>query len=100
MDSRLLGIWESAPNDAAIRKYGTTRLHFFESGHLTYTVCSDSADQVMQLTYAADGDTITTQQPSALREERTKYWIDEDGQLDVPVSKLRKNSIPPIPVHR
>ena len=83
MDSRLLGIWESTPNDAATGQYGRTRLHFFESGHLTYTVCSDSADQVIRLTYAADGDTITTQQPSAPREELTKYWIDEDGQLSL-----------------
>ena len=82
MDSRLLGIWESDPDDPPkMGHYGRTRMHFFESGDLTYTSCSDDLEQVVRLTYAADGNTITTQQPSSPREEQTKYSIEEDGRL-------------------
>jgi|HubBroStandDraft_6_1064221.scaffolds.fasta_scaffold264932_1 hypothetical protein len=95
MDSRLLGIWESDPADSpTMGHYGQTRLHFFESGALTYTIRSENLDQVIRLTYDADGDTITTQQPSSPREERTKYAIDEDGRLslnhDGVVSRYRR----------
>jgi hypothetical protein len=47
-DARLFGMWESDPRDAsAIGQYGRVRLHFFESGDLTYTICSDAVDQVI-----------------------------------------------------
>jgi hypothetical protein len=82
MDARLLGLWESDPGDAAaVERYGRVRLHFFESGDLTYTIWSDTVDQVIRLTYAVDGNTITTQQASSPREERTKYAIERDGRL-------------------
>jgi hypothetical protein len=82
MDARLLGMWESDPSDAtATEQYGRVRLHFFESGDLTYTICSDAVDQVIRLTYSVDGNTITTQQASSPREEQTKYAIEADGRL-------------------
>ena len=82
MDARLLGMWESDPTDVtAIEQYGRVRLQFFESGDLTYTICSDTVDQVIRLTYSVDGDTITTQQASSPREEQTKYAIERDGRL-------------------
>jgi hypothetical protein len=95
MDSRLLGIWESDPDDSpTIGTYGRTRLQFFESGDLTYTICSDNLDQVVRLTYAADGTTITTQQHSSPREEVTKYSLEDDGRLflthDGVVSRYRR----------
>lgn len=81
-DARLLGMWESDPIDAAtIEQYGRVCLDFFESGDLTYTICSEAVDQVIRLTYSVDGDTIITQQASAPREEQTKYAIDGHGRL-------------------
>ncbi len=81
-DARLFGMWESDPSDTtAIEQYGRVRLHFFESGDLTYTICSDTIDQVIRLTYSADGDTITTQQASSPGEDQTKYAIEEYGRL-------------------
>ena len=81
-DARLLGLWETDPGDAkAVEEYGRTRLHFFESGDLTYTICSGGVDQVIRLTYSVEGNTITTQQPSAPREEKTQYAIEGDGRL-------------------
>jgi hypothetical protein len=81
-DARLLGLWETDPGDAtAIEQYGRVRLHFFESGDLTYTICSDAVDQVIRLTYSIEGNTITTQQRSAPREEKTPYAIEGDGRL-------------------
>jgi hypothetical protein len=95
MDSRLLGIWESYPDDSpTIGTYGRTGLHFFESGDLTYTICSDNLDQVVRLAYAADGTTITTQQHSSPREEVTKYSFEDDDRLslthDGVVSRYRR----------
>lgn len=82
MDARLLGIWESDPCDVSpIQQYGQVRLHFFATGDLTYTICGDNVDQIINLTYIVDGNTITTQQPSSPREEQTKYVIEADGRL-------------------
>src|SRR5215472_14424191 len=44
--ARLLGLWETDPGDAkAVEEYGRALLHFFESGDLTYTICSCAVDQ-------------------------------------------------------
>ena len=81
-DARLLGLWETDPKGTkAVEEYGRARLHFFESGDLTYTICAGAVDQVMRLTYSVEGNTITTQQPSAPREEKTQYTIEGDGRL-------------------
>ena len=81
-DARLLGMWESDPGDAAtIEQYGHVRLHFFESGELTYTICSQTVEQVARLTFSVHGNVITTQQPSSPREEQTQYAIADDGSL-------------------
>jgi len=75
-------LWETDSSDAAtVEQYGNVRMHFFESGNLTYTICSDTVDQVIRLTYTIEGNTITTQQPSAPREEKTQYTIEADGRL-------------------
>jgi len=94
-DPRLLGLWETDSADATtVEQYGRVRLHFFESGDLTYTICSDAVDQVMRLTYLVEGNTITTQQPSAPRQEKTQYAIEPDGRLalthDGIVSRYRR----------
>ena len=83
-DTRLLGLWETDPGDAkAEQEYGRARLHFFESGDLTHTICSGAVDQVMRLKYSVQGSTITTQQSSAPREEKTQYAIEADGRLSL-----------------
>ena len=81
-DARLFGLWETDSSDrATVEQYGRARLHFFESGDLTYTICSGAVDQVMRLTYSVEDNTITTQQASAPREEKTQYAIEGDGRL-------------------
>jgi hypothetical protein len=83
-DARLLGLWETDASDTTtVEQYGRARLHFFESGDLTYTICSDAVDQVIRLTYSIEGNTITTQQPSAPREEKTEYALEADGRLSL-----------------
>ncbi len=81
-DARLIGLWETDPGDpATAQQYGRVRMHFLETGALTYTICSETVDQVILLTYCVDGNTITTQQPSSPKEERTQYAIERDGRL-------------------
>ena len=77
MDFRLLGTWKSGLNDD--EQLGWFRLHFFESGDLTCTICAVyQPDEVIRLTYSADGNTITTQQASPQREDQIKYEIEGD----------------------
>jgi hypothetical protein len=80
MDFRLLGTWKSGFNDD--EQLGWFRLHFFESGDLTCAICVvNQPDEVIRLTYSADGDTITTQQASPPREDQIKCEIERDGRL-------------------
>jgi hypothetical protein len=80
MDFRLLGTWKSGFNDD--EQLGWFRLHFFESGDLTCTICVvNQPDEVIRLTYSADGNTITTRQASPQREDQIKYEIEGDERL-------------------
>jgi hypothetical protein len=45
--------------------------------------CNDAIDQVIRLTYSIEGSTITTQQPSTPREEKTHYAIEAGGRLSL-----------------
>lgn len=78
----LLGIWMVDRSDArAIRDLGDVILEFGEDGQLTYIVRGQAADQVSYLRYKVEGDTVITDQPSAPKVERTKFWISEDAVL-------------------
>ena len=80
MDFRLLGTWKSGFND--VEQLSWFRLHFFESGNLTCTICVvNQPDEVIRLTYSADGNTITTQQASPQRADQMEYEIERDGRL-------------------
>jgi hypothetical protein len=57
-------------------------LEFSEDGSLTYTIHSDASDQSIFLRFRIEGDVIIIiDQPSAPREESTKYEIAPDGRL-------------------
>ena len=58
---------------------GDVILEFGEDGQLTYIVRGQAADQVSYLRYKVEGDTVITDQPSAPKVERTKFWISEDA---------------------
>jgi len=78
----LLGRWVVDESDAqAGADFGDVILEFNEDGQLIYIVRGESRDQVMDLRYKIDGDTLVTDQPSAPKTERTKFSISQDGVL-------------------
>ena len=58
-------------------EYGTTRLHFFADGDLLFSVISATEEEVFRLTYVTVGGEIISDQPSAPRQERTRYTIED-----------------------
>ena len=79
---QLVGKWRSDPENLdAIREYGDVSLDFLPNGGLTYTVHGEETRQIMLLTYRVEGDVLITDQPSAPKEERTRFEITSSGKL-------------------
>lgn len=79
----LLGTWIRDPEDAeSVRKFGNVKLHFTADGQLIYTILDEHKDQKIFLTYRVENNVLITDQPSAPREERTKFQITEEGKLE------------------
>jgi hypothetical protein len=71
--SDLVGHWHN--DEEAVE------MEFLSNGLLVYAVELPDRWQIIQLTYRVDGDTLITDQPSAPREERTRYRVTSDGSL-------------------
>jgi hypothetical protein len=56
-------------------------MDFAPDGKLTYTIRQSGSRQIMNLTYEVQGSEIVSNQPSAPAENRTRYMIDDQGQL-------------------
>jgi len=81
-DPRLLGTWKAAADDIdGTQEYGDATMRFTDDGFLVYIVRAGSVDQEILLRYRTEGSFLITDQPSAPREERTRYEITKDGQL-------------------
>ncbi len=79
---KLLGEWNVDPSDkGAIAELGDVTMVFGDGGELTYTIHTPTKRQIMLMRYRVDGDVIMSQQPSAPREERTRFSIADDGIL-------------------
>jgi hypothetical protein len=80
--SKLLGRWQVDQNDrAALARYGNVQLEFRSDGMLIYTIVGAAKDEVALLRFRIEEAVIVTDQPSAPREERTRFRIDADGRL-------------------
>ena len=56
-------------------------MEFAADGKLTYTIKQSDRRQIMNLMYEVRGAEIVSNQPSAPAENRTRYAIDDEGQL-------------------
>lgn len=65
----LLGEWRQIDPDPHPASISIT---FETGGHLRYAIETTTVQQIL-LTWRVDGDTIVTDQPSAPREERTRF---------------------------
>ena len=78
----LVGKWVSDPRDIeSIQNYGLASLDFSEKGILVYTIFADGKRESIFLTYSIEGDVLVTDQPSAPKQERTKFSVDPGGKL-------------------
>lgn len=78
----LVGRWVVDPDDDAARaRFGDVVMEFDDGGALTYVIRGDAKDQVMMLRYRVEGDELITNQPSAPREDRTRFGFSPDGRL-------------------
>jgi hypothetical protein len=75
----VLGCWELVrSSDQAMEP---SEADFRADGRLLYSVLSGERWQIMKLTYRVEGDVLITNQQSAPREERTRFYFESDGTL-------------------
>jgi len=75
----LVGVWQLVRSDSLAHE--DAELEIRDDGRMTYSIRAGATWQVMKLTYRVDGDTLVSNQPSAPREERTRFVIERDGTL-------------------
>lgn len=75
----LVGCWQLVNPDA--KPFEPAEAEFLEDGRLNYAVLSGARWQIMKLRYRIDGDVVVTNQPSAPREERSRFTLEADGSL-------------------
>jgi hypothetical protein len=62
----LVGLWLGDNIEIDIRPDGT----------MDYVIIAPGKRQIMKLTYRIEGNEIVSNQPSAPKEERTKFWFE------------------------
>jgi hypothetical protein len=83
-EAKLVGSWRTDPNDTwSLSEYGDVSLRFEKKGKLVYTVHMGEKEQVIHLTYRADGPWLVTNQPSCPQEERSEFYFTPEGSLAV-----------------
>ncbi len=78
---KLIGCWHLVRRDGEIDAGDAVEMEFFPNGQLTYAIAEGKKWQLSLLTYKVAGDVLVTNQPSAPREERTKFAFESDGKL-------------------
>ena len=83
----LVGCWHLLRS--AEEPFEPAEADFREDGRLYYSVLSGERWQIMKLTYRVEGDFIVTDQPSAPRQERTRFSVESDGTLHLELGEKR-----------
>ena len=81
VDTRLLGTWRLVKSEGSIETGNGVTLTFTRDGKLVYVIHQDHSDQIMNLVFSVDGDSLVTNQPSSPRPESTNFSFDDEGQL-------------------
>jgi hypothetical protein len=75
----LIGIWILDPTDLGARgELGDVVLELREDGRLIYMICSSSSDQIIDLRYTVDGNSIITDQSTCPKVEHTEYLLSSE----------------------
>jgi hypothetical protein len=74
---KIIGTWRIDSKDSvSFNEYGDSSMRFKETGELDYISHGQDKDQIAKLTFSIDDKTITTNQPSQPREEKTPYSVN------------------------
>ena len=80
----LIGLWRIDPDDRdALAIYGNVTMKFDRENRLRYMIHKPGKAEVIFLTYRIEGCWLVTDQPSSPREERTAFYIDGEGNLEL-----------------
>ena len=89
MDTGLVGVWNSDLNDETTKNsIGNVTVTFTRDGALIYDIHEDNKLQRMNMVYRVSGDTIISDQPSHLQEQRTKYKLENHDKLILEVDGI------------
>jgi hypothetical protein len=80
MPERIVGVWNQINED---RSTNVSEVEFRSDGKMAYFILEDGKWQIFLLTYYLEGNVIVSNQPSAPREERTEFLIDDAGILSL-----------------
>jgi hypothetical protein len=78
-NKRLVGCWQ--PIEPSGDEGNAVEIRFLDDGQLRYGLFENNKWQIMKLTYRIESGILVTDQPSAPREERTRFAFDDDGAL-------------------
>jgi hypothetical protein len=80
----LVGKWVSDPEDVgSVLDYDQVSLDFSPNGTLVYAIRTGGKREYIFLTWRIEGDVLVTDQPSAPKQERTRFNVDPDGKLSL-----------------
>ena len=80
----LVGHWVSDPEDVVQSEtYDQVSLDFSSNGTLVYATRTGSKREYIFLTWRVEGDVLVTDQPSAPKQEWTRFNIDPSGKLSL-----------------
>jgi hypothetical protein len=78
---RLLGTWHLVKSDGAIDAGDGVTMTFMSNGRLLYVIHEKQSDEIMNLSFAIEGDCLVTDQSSRPQMESTKFSFDGDDRL-------------------
>ena len=77
----LIGCWRRVRSEVTAEDEEAVELQITGEGALQYCTLTKGKWQIMKLTCRSEGDTLFTDQPSAPREERTRFSFDDGETL-------------------
>jgi hypothetical protein len=80
-DHPIVGDWQQVHREESAEEGVDVTILFSPNGQLTYTIHSADHDQIILLNYGVEGDVLVTDQPSAPRQARTRFWFEGNETL-------------------
>ena len=90
----LCGRWRTDTADLdSVTVYDDASLIFESDGYLTYIIHLEDKDQLIRLRYEVRGDELITDQPSAPRQQTTRFAFTDDGKLELTLDGVKSTYV-------